>query len=334
MSKWLFLVLILFSSCRQDSTRDIQDNLTGNANVILFTLDGVRYEEFFDKQIFEKFWRVHAKKGIVLGDPSRSSKVRTANTVSLSLPAYRTIHTGERTWCRTNNCDHVRTETLMEKLNRVKNWDHKKVAVISSWKKICRAAMREESSVYHNCSNTPLEEPGHEDLNTQQESDLPPWNHARRDKYTFEHGLRFIKNQRPRFLHLSLLDSDKFAHDRDWNSYIASLRTYDDYIERLYGLLEGMGEYGKKTTVIITTDHGRNAKDRFHSHVLSWHARKIWMVIKGADIPARGSLSHNKKITHLHIRPFTELLLGVKEIKGKNRLFNLSDLWSSDSVVH
>lgn len=318
------LLALLLLSCRGDHIEEFQSKIGQNGNVILFTLDGVRYEEFFNKDLLPTFWREHAEKGIVLGDPKKKSKVRIANTVMLSLPGYKTMHKGGRVLCRTNKCGPAKVETLGEKLQRMKGWSGTDISIISSWHKICDAAMRQKRTLFHSCGDKKIDLPGHFYTNEMQEADPPIWG-GRYDKYTFEHGMKIIENHRPRFMHLSLLDSDEYAHSGDWDGYIRSIQKYDDYIDQLYALLDQMGEYGENTTVIITTDHGRGKGDKWEGHFFNLNSRKIWMVIKGPHVPAKGSISHKRKISHLHIRPFIELMLGVKKIKGKHRLLDLID---------
>ena len=125
MKHYLLIFLLLgLSSCRQFQPR--------GKNVIFITLDGVRYQEFFNQDIFQKFWALHANKGIVLGDPKKKSKVRVANIMSLSLPAYRTIHTGRRTLCKTNNCKHTKRKTFSEIIKKKLKLPHHKVAILGS----------------------------------------------------------------------------------------------------------------------------------------------------------------------------------------------------------
>lgn len=319
------LILLLVLSCRDDQVSDFQSKIGSEGNVILLTLDGVRYEEFFNKDIFRTFWAEHAEKGLVLGDPKKNSRVRIANTVMLSLPGYKTMHKGGRVLCRTNKCGPAKVETLGEKLQRVKNnWKNTDIAIISSWHKICDAAMREKRTLFHSCGDMKIDLPGHFYLNEMQEADPPIWG-GRYDKYTFEHGMKIIEEHKPRFMHLSLLDSDEYAHDGEWDGYMRSLYNYDIYIDRLYALLDQMGDYGKNTTLIITTDHGRGKGDKWTGHFFNLNSRKIWMAIKGPHVPAKGSISHKKKISHLHLRPFIELMLGVKKIDGRHRLLDLID---------
>lgn len=303
--KALTLVLIMLTavSCRQQVPR--------GENIIFITLDGVRYQEFFNKDIFKKFWSDHAHTGIVLGDPKKRSKVRVANIMSLSLPAYRTIHTGRRTLCKTNNCGHTKRETFSEKIKDHLELPLNKVAVFSSWDGVCRGALREITHVLNSCSTRDVILPGHEEINKQSQIDLPVWKNARLDKYTWAHGFKYIKNHKPRLLTLSMNDSDEWGHDKDWKNYIQSLRDYDQKIHELFKLLNGMGEYGEKTLVFITTDHGRGKK-KWWGHTLMRQARPIWMFLAGPGIPAKGSISHKKRVTHLHIKPFIEKYLGLK----------------------
>ena len=222
------------------------------------------------------------------------------------------MHTGRRTLCKTNNCGHIKRESLSEKVRRKFALPYEKVAVLGSWDAICRGALRENSLVLNSCGQTDVPLVGHEDINLESKKNPPVWENARLDKYTWEHGFRYIKNHKPRLVTLSMDDSDEYGHDRQWDNYIGSLKSYDQKIHELFLLLETMPEYKKETMVIITTDHGRGKK-RWWGHTLMRQARPIWMYLKGPGIPKKGSISHKKKITHLHIKPFIEGFLGIYE---------------------
>ena len=301
----------------------IQEGLTKDANVVLLTLDGVRYQEFFDKKIFTRYWNSYASKGIVIGDPDQKSKVKVSNLMVLSLPGYRSMHLGSRSFCYSNNCGNVKRQTVGEKVLEQLSLASEKVAIISSWSMVCKAGMQKESKLFNSCGDRPVESNGHEEINTQQAGDHPTKWSGRFDKYTFAHGIKYLEQKKPRFMHLSLLDSDEHAHDDNWKGYLNSLKAYDLYIDRLFKKLLELGEYGKRTTVIITTDHGRGKGKKWTGHTLSPAAAKIFMAFHGPDIPNKGSVSHKKKITHLHLRPLIELILGLKKIKGRHRLSDL-----------
>ncbi len=232
--------------------------------------------------------------------------------MSLSLPAYITIHTGKRTLCKTNDCGHIKRESLSEKVRRKLVLPFEKVAVLGSWNGICRGALRENSLVLNSCGDTDFILPGHEDINLESRKNPPVWDNARLDKYTWQHGFRYIKNHRPKLITLSMNDSDEYGHDRQWDNYIKSLKAYDQKIHELFLLLDSMPEYKKDTMVFITTDHGRGKK-RWWGHTLMRQARPIWMFLTGPGIPKKGSISHKKKVTHLQIKPFIEGFLGIYE---------------------
>jgi hypothetical protein len=315
---YLLILICLLVSCRE------QEVTPRSRNVILITFDGVRYEEFFNRNIFKQFWRDYSNQGVVLGDPQKKSKVRTANATILSLPAYRTIHSGKRTFCLTNDCKRIKKETIGEKIMRLQNPDPLRVAVISSWDKICFGAMSNPDSFLHNCGNTSLNLPGHDQINREQNENPPSdWSEARLDRFTWTHSIKYIKNYRPRFMHISLNNSDEYGHNGNWYGYIKSLKTYDGYIQELIELLKTLEEYGEATTIIITTDHGRGKK-KWSGHTLLPHARKIWMYFKGPDIPHWGSISHRGKVTHLDLKPWIEWLVGIHSKKSILKPFTKS----------
>jgi len=150
-------------------------------------------------------------------------------------------------------------------------------------------------------------------LNRDQEKNNPAeWKGARLDRFTFAHALRYLKKSKPRFLYISLNDSDEWAHLNDYEKYLGSLKYYDRMLEKLIRVIDSMkGE----TTLIVTTDHGRGRGDDFRKHGLTRAAAPIWLYARGPRVRTGANIERVENrsfFSHLDIRPTIEALFGIR----------------------
>lgn len=322
--KWFTLFLILFGTNSAMS----QSCTNKGPSVILFTWDGIRPQEFFRGtgwlleqslpksergEILSSFWKNHAPEGMVYGG---NNKYRVGSHVAVSLPSYQSIMAGAATPCRKNNCESIQVETLMESLQSKLNLDKKDVAVFASWNRIIAAAAKDPSAITHGIYPEMFDDGSSDpEMKVIQENslkDLPEWNGSRKDKYTFELAKLYLKKHCPRFLWISFVDSDEFAHAGNYQGYVSSIRTYDSYLDELINFLDESGDYGKNTTLFVTTDHGRGAGPLWkgHGHT-SFTEKNIFLYARGRGVESSGRVSH--KGNHLLLRPTIESLMGIDQ---------------------
>lgn len=297
-------------------------------NVILITLDGVRWQEFFDRSprgAMQEFWTNVAPQAQVYGDPELSSVARTSNPHFVSLPAYQSIFAGTVQPCADNACGRTRVETLQERLVREAGFKRTDVATFASWDKIEFAAEKSPGRSFVNTGQRPVEDgmndPERKALNDEQARNPAPWDEVRLDSMTFKQALRYLRVHQPRFMYVSLNDTDEYAHAGDAVAYAAAIQREGEWINDLiHSLTHEMGEYGANTDVIVTTDHGRGNGDNWTSHG-SWlpESGRIWMWAWGPNFPAQPMPHPNQNITHGHLRPTIEAILGLKPLTGTGR---------------
>lgn len=68
---------------------------------------------------------------------------------------------------------------------------------------------------------------------------------------------RHDRVKKPRVLHISFGETDDWAHEGRYNQVLASARRTDGFIETLWDVLQSLPEYAGKTSLVLTTDHGR-----------------------------------------------------------------------------
>jgi hypothetical protein len=300
-------------------------------NVVFMTLDGVRWQELFlgtDPElsdsprrlsIFTQFWAELAHQGVLFGDLQNKTEMEVSNPILLSLPAYQSIFAGSFQWCLNNDCGRIPTETLQERIQREFHLDKMDVASFASWNRIAFAVEHIDGATFVNAGIQPVLDPLADDemerLNQLQVLDPPEWHDARRDTYTFAHALRYLKKHQPRFLYISLNDSDEWAHRGNYPAYLKTLRTYDQYINELSKALDDLGDYGKNSTLILATDHGRGAGSSWKDHgPLTQDSKYVWLFARSPYTRLRHDQPHSG-YSHADIRPTIEASMGLSPIQ-------------------
>jgi hypothetical protein len=306
-------------------------------NVILVTLDGVRFQEFFygvqmperagvpwQTPLFPNTWAaVRGNEAFIFGTERDHGKMWVGNSNGVSLPGYRSILSGEfEDRCSDNDCANIDRETVIDSLVD-RGLPSEKVGAIASWDGIGRSLQSRSGKISRSVSfegfpDVPLEDEERLSVDALAELarwDLPQWHGSRKDIYTYELGLRYINATRPRFFFWSFVDSDEYGHLNQYRAYTSSLLRYDRWIARLRRALERMGEYGDETSIVVTTDHGRYPGALWFTHGGKMGGgRRVWAVVfpsarilRENAVTARKSASYS----HLDIRPTLETLLGI-----------------------
>ena len=290
------------------------------SNVILVMLDGVRWQEIAEsREGSAMFPRLHST---LSKDAQLFLNDTVSNPFKTSLPAYQSIFAGSIQQCYGNNCGRISTETFPERLVRELRLDRKKVATLASWNRIACAVESKPKATFVNAGDQPvIDGPVDSELATNNQlQQQKQWaseyyrEAARFDEHTFRHAMSYLDRHRPNFLFLSLVDSDIYGHQHDYQGYAQALRQYDRWLNEIMEKLDTMGDYGRKTAVIVTTDHGRG------SGATSWsehgpkipESGRIWTYVR---VPQNGSFRIIERTTnhsHVDLRPTIETLFGLQ----------------------
>jgi hypothetical protein len=320
-------------------------------NVIFITVDGVRYKDIYKPEQGYDFldpkngfpllhfmsWS-ETHNGVFFGTQDDKDEMEVGNTSCKSLPGYKAIFSGmNESECTGNyDCGYATHPTLVDHLI-----DHfrspRDVALFSSWKYIEYATegqfgKRAVQSIGLN---------GLQNLNVldakdrkfseryrqnqmQAGSDLPDWENSRKDQYTWDLATDYLKTYEPRFLYLSMVDTDEWGHKNNRKKYFQSLNHYDDQLMSLIADLNSTPEgrnYLKNTSFVISTDHGRGGdwwSFREHGTVHGLYMRgseNVWSIIVPSQtllkryLIERSKHGEVKKYSQLDLRPTIETLL-------------------------
>ncbi|MBK6585130.1 MAG: alkaline phosphatase family protein [Gammaproteobacteria bacterium] len=300
-------------------------------NLILITLDGVRIQEFFsgmdplladsaakrgiseDEIVRERYWRetpeqrrealmpffwkTLAPLGVVLGNPARGSSVQVSNTIRWSTPGYSEIMTGEaHPEVRDNTPVRYPHRTFPEFLVSELKLGKSAVAQIGSWDGFKMAASSTDDAFFMNGAYEAvpgnLSTPEMDTLTGLRADVMELWEESSNDVLSFRLAQAYLEKHHPRFLWLGLGQSDDWSHADRYDRLLDYLHLADRLIGELWSTLQADPAYRGKTSLVITTDHGRGlTPGNWIDHDATIpNSENIWLAVIGPDTPRRGEL--------------------------------------------
>jgi hypothetical protein len=132
------------------------------------------------------------------------------------------------------------------------------------------------------------------------------------DAFVFRAAVRHLRVQQPRVLYLALGDADEWAHADRYDRYLESIHRADAWLAELWAAIEAHPAYSGRTTLLITTDHGRG------DNAATW-TRHGWDIpgsehafaaVLGPGVPARGERADHAPLMLGQIAATAAALLG------------------------
>lgn len=291
----------------------------GNRRLVLVTLDGLDWSEVFrganaeraaDAGFVAEKAAIHAafvapsdrpralmpfltgvvaSQGVLLGDRDQGSCAAVANDRWFSYPGYNEILTGKPDPAiKSNEHGANRNVTILEWLNRRPAFKGR-VQAVASW------------SVFRDILNAPLsgvpvnagwDAPGHsatQAILAKVQTGAPRlWPTVRLDTFTHAYALEALARDKPKVLYVAYGETDDFAHDGRYDQTLMAANRTDQFLAELWKTLQSNPEYAGRTTMIITTDHGRGTGGReawkHHGKPLSKGSDAIWIGAIGPNV--------------------------------------------------
>lgn len=236
--------------------------------LILVTMDGTRWQEVFrgpDKALLAEpkathpYWRetveqawpsgaalmpflhgLPAQGGVLYGNRDAGECIRLTNPMWFSYPGYNEMLTGRADPAITTN-DKVwnRNVTFLEWLNH-RPVRAGQVRVYATWDVFPYIVNGPRSGV-----------PVNGELTAAHPTETATMRMAR----DALHGATNLS-----VLYVALGDPDTFAHTGDYAQYLAAMNRDDDFIAELWRMAQADPAWRGRTTLIVTTDHGRGKR--------------------------------------------------------------------------
>jgi hypothetical protein len=294
-------------------------------NIVIVTLDGYRWREVFggaDKKIIFRdkyvqdtsvqsrfwsndlkerrkmlmpfFWNVIGKQGQLYGNRNFDNGISCANKTLYSYSGYSEMFVGFHDR-RVNDNDPIPNPnyTVLEALNKDPKY-RGSVAAFSTWQTM-PFILREE------VSNIPVNSGADKAKGalTQKEKKLNRLTDHKKnphgdryDKFTFIYAMEYMKREKPKVIFISFDETDEHGHGGRYDEYLKSAHQTDSMINALWNWVQSDAQYKDKTTLIVTTDHGRGksaAGWKRHALLFSGSAQ-IWLAVLGPDTAPTGEM--------------------------------------------
>ena len=314
-----FVMLCGMTTCEasaQDSTQ--------THTVLLVTIDGLRWQEVFygaergllerdagggrePVQLRDRFWAdspqerrrrlmpflwdVIANKGQVLGDPTHDFHVRCTNGLYFSYPGYHELLCGfADSQIDSNQKRNNPNQTVLEWVHRRPGFSGH-VAAFTSWDVFPFILNRRRSEIYINAGWQSLElfrNPTEQVQWNAMAAEIPRyWAGVRYDAFTQKGALEYWHVRQPRLLYVALGEPDDWAHAGRYDLYLEATQRCDRYLRQWWEATQSQRD---RTTLIVTTDHGRgDGREGWKSHGKQFAGSdRIWIAIIGPDTPSAG----------------------------------------------
>jgi hypothetical protein len=314
-------------------------------NVVLVTIDGLRWQELFKgadpsliksrrwvanraetekefwandiesrrKKLFPFFWGEIASKGQLYGNRDFGNRVNLANRYWFSYPGYNELLTGRADKRIRSNAKKANpNQTILEFANHHAKYKDR-VAAFASWEVFHYIINPKRSGIHVNAGNdtakvrlTTIER----HLNRLQKATPSPWKATRFDEFTHNYAREYLKKNAPRLVLIAYGETDEFAHQGKYDEYLRAANRTDRFIHDLWHWLQCDTRYRNKTTLIITTDHGRGSGHRSWRHhgVGRTGSNHTWFALLGPDNRGLGEI---KSKTHYYTNDLTKAIASL-----------------------
>ena len=293
-------------------------------NLILVTIDGVRWQEVFRgidpvlvknskaqfgdsrakrRALMPFIWKTVARKGVIIGNRDEGSYMSVSNPWHFSYPGYNEMITGVADPSIDSN-DKIPNHNVsfIEWLQSQPDFT-KNLAVFAKWDVCPYIFNRKRSGLHINAG-------------------------FKQDTFTYQYAKAYLQKEKPRVMMIALGDSDDFAHDGNYGEYIKGIHRADKLLADLWTTLQSMPKYKNKTNLLITTDHGRGSTlmnwchhssqaKKYPQRINIAGSEHVWFAAIGPNISAKG-LVKTSKDTKL-----TQVTATALQLLGKNpKVFN------------
>jgi hypothetical protein len=328
-------------------------------NVILITFDGVRTQEMFggldldilkaitkegaveDSALYKKYWAstpearreklmpffwgtLMKSHGSIAGNRALGSTAMITNDHRFSYPGYSEILTGQARDSVIDSNDKKRNPfvSVLEFLKQKLRLSKTEVAAFASWDTMDWIVEHQEGSITSNAGYEDYDhpDPAIRELNKLQFEAVTPWDSVRSDIFTFQFALAHLKTYRARVLYLSLGQPDDWSHDGRYDRVLQSLEKNDAYLRQLWRFLQSNDQYRDKTSILITTDHGRGdtaGQWRDHGKKIEG-AKYVWLAVVSPESKARGEWKNTETIYQNQIAATICRLMNVDYSENNN----------------
>ncbi len=315
-------------------------------NIIVITIDGMRWQEVFggvdsilasdpkfnqddSAYIFNKYWAPTAEErrkklmpflwsvveenGQIYGNRAHENFVNITNPYRLSFPGYSEMLTGfVDLSINSNSYPDNENENVFAFLNKQRGLKGK-VAAFGAWFAFDRILNEKKSGfpVVNAFDKIGGDKPNEREkvLNSLLNDSSRPWGEEEcLDVFTHYASLEWLRSRKPHVMYIAYGETDEWAHSGFYRWYLDAALQTDKFIRDIWNYVQSDSRYRNKTTLIITTDHGRgdNNKADWVRHGKDVEgADETWFAVIGPFTKAKGEVKEKMQI---HTQQFAQTI--------------------------
>lgn len=260
------------------------------------------------------FWNAFSKEGQVYGNRDLKSFVNVTNPYWFSYPGYNEIFTGHAdTNINSNDYSANPNITLQEYINKQPGY-HNSVAIFTSWAAFTRILNEPRSKLMINAGYTRMKGINlneTEKILSEAQLLIPQTMgpHERPDAITYFLAKEYLKQNHPKVLQISFIETDAFGHQDKYDQYLKSAHNCDAMLKDLWNYIQGDPFYKNQTTIFIATDHGRGNGAAWTQHNSSTPGSdQIWFAVMGPYTSPLGEMKNQQVYQNQYAKTMAALL--------------------------
>ena len=286
--------------------------------------------------LFPFLWGIVAKSGQLFGNEWLGSVARVTNAMWFSYPGYNEMASGlPDASIDSNDFGPNPNITVFEWLNTRPQF-RGQVEIFGTWGAFHRIFNGPRSGLPIRAGSTLLDSADRSSrgllLNELYRTTAPLEDDNPTDAMLHVTLREHLKSHRPRVLFVGYGDTDLWQHMGRYDAFLDTAHAFDAFVADLWNQLQALRAYHGKTTLIITTDHGRGAGpvDWKEHGIDQPGSNQIWIGMLGPDTPALGERRHVPEVLQSQIAATVAALLGedftaykpaaAKPLPGMSRL--------------
>jgi Type I phosphodiesterase / nucleotide pyrophosphatase len=223
--------------------------------------------------------------GVLIGNRTEHSFASVKNPYKISYPGYAEIFTGKVDFGIYKNKKKINhNDNFLHQISLKPNYKNS-VAAFVSWETLPYIFNADQFNIPYNTIDINFNETVSSSLpNTFQCVDNRAGS-THFDALTFLMAKSYLQSKHPKVLYIGFGECDTRAHEKMYDQYLMAAQNIDKYIAELWYSLQSDAYYKDKTTLIITTDHGRGsgANNWYKHDMLTPGSGQTWMAILGPN---------------------------------------------------
>jgi len=319
--------------------------------LILVMADGVRWQEVFRgasaelleseaadcppewfsgglsgrrRAIMPWVWTYLRSHGQILGNRDKGSRMEVANRAHLSYPGFAETLCGFPVpGLEGNQSIWNPVASILERIEPTPGF-RGRVAAFATWRHFPWILRKSACGFPVISGDDPVPEQGMPaevvELNRRKRVEKRRFPTGPADELTVEGAVAYLAAAKPRLLLVVLDEPDEWAHEGCYVGYLRAIQATDTALRRLWETAGTIPEFRGRTTLIVTTDHGRGASPAdWRNHGGIREAEETWLMALGPDTPNRGEVEAGECVSNAQVASTVSEICGVPYLRLEPR---------------